>query len=245
MSDAAAEITDLHRSKLLGTLRVLCFRPGLLTLENFTGRRVRYLKPITLVLAVFALHLFAFTAGERAPGFDVLAVATAPPTAPVDDIRVRLGKSIERKAARSGVTTESLAGTINDKWVRNFSLVQIPLILILALWTSLILFFSRRHFVEHVVFSMHLISFTGLTVVLMWPVIHFAQTGSGAGMLWITGFKFVFDCVWVALAIRRVYQVRTGMAVFLAVLVQGGYKIAFTLAHQLALSFALRSVLAG
>lgn len=234
LSDMAAEITDLHRSKLLRTFWALCFKPGLLTLENFTGRRIRYLKPITLVLAVFALHLVAFTASEDVPGFDLRAAIEAPPGASPDGAQLRMRQSLDRKAAKAGMSTDALIDKINDDWVRNFSLLQIPLILFLAIWVRLVLFSSRRHFVEHAVFAMHLISFTGLTVVLMWPLYYV-----GAPQLPLFIGKFLFDLLWVGFAIRRVYGHRTRNAFLLAFVIHAGYGVAF----QLGILFALRLAL--
>jgi hypothetical protein len=108
------------------------------------------------------------------------------------------------------------------------------LILFLAVWVRLLLFFSRRHFVEHAVFAMHLISFTGLTVVLMWPLYYFFSSSVALFL-----GKFLFDAVWVGLAIRRVYGCRTSTAILLALAVHGGYGVAFQLAAALALSAAL------
>lgn len=234
LSDVAAEITDLHRSKLLRTFWALCFRPGLLTLENFTARRIRYLKPITLTLAVFALHLVAFTATEKVPGFDLRAALEAPTGAAPDKAQLRMRESLDQKAARAGMSTDAFIDTINNKWVRNFSLLQIPLILFLTIWVRLILFFSPRHFVEHGVFAMHLISFTGLTVVLMWPLYYI-----GVSQLPLFIGKFFFDLVWVGFAIRRVYGRRTMSAFLLAFLIHAGYGVAFQLGVLMALRLAL------
>src|SRR5215213_5872072 len=65
VKDAAAEVTSLD-SKLYHTLHALVFRPGLLTVEWIAGRRGRYLKPLNLVLALFAVQLFVYTATKAA-----------------------------------------------------------------------------------------------------------------------------------------------------------------------------------
>jgi hypothetical protein len=242
-ADMAAEVTDIQRSKLLRTIRDLLFRPGLLTLENFTGRRVRYLKPITLTLAVFALHLFAFTASD-APMFDVRRLAPEAQRSTPGSVPARLWTAMERRAQADGVTADTVADRINDRWVRNYSLLQIPLIALLAAWIRLILHFSRRHFVEHLVFGMHLISFTGFTVVLMWPLLYLAEPVPSAALGLVAG-KFLFDWCWVSLAVRRVYGRGMAKAWLLGLLVQGGYFFAFNLVSQLGLAQAMRSVLAG
>ena len=115
LADAAAEVTDLERSKLWRTLKALCFRPGLLTLENFTARRVRYLKPITLTLAVFALHLFAFTVSDDIPGFDVRRLEPEAQRAVPGTAAQRLCSAAGRRAAAERVTPEVVAVRINDR----------------------------------------------------------------------------------------------------------------------------------
>jgi hypothetical protein len=157
-------------------------------------------------------------------------------------IPAQLWAAFERKAQAEGVTADTVADTINDRWIRNYSLLQIPLILLLALWVRLVLHFSRRHFVQHLVFGMHLISFTGFTVVLMWPLLYLVGPVPAAALGFI-GAKFLFDWWWASLAVRRVYGKSTAKAWLLGLLVQGGYFIAFTAVTQLGLAQAMHSTL--
>ncbi len=245
VEDAAKELTSLD-SKLYHTLRALLFRPGLLTLEWIAGRRGRYLKPLNLCLALFAVQIFAYTATKQASMFNVAMI--------VDNERQMseqmhlpnggvYGKLFSRASARKGESVETLEDAVNEKWQRNVSLLQPAQIFILAVLLQLLYIFSRRYFVEHLVFSMHFLAFTTLTTTLMWPVYYFLGIAPTRYNMLVAVSKFLLDIFYMFLALRAVYRGSHGFAVLRAFVLFVGYFVTYILVFLVALFVAMFAVL--
>ena len=244
---ALEEATNLQHSKLIRTVSALLFRPGLLTAEYFSERRVRYVKPLALTLAVLALHLFVYSSGKTAAMYDIGQwVTTQEEMAGESSATVAMVKAdIANEAAKRGGKREVVEQEINDKWARNFSLSQIPLIVVFALVLWLVHRSARRYLAEHVIFSMHLISFTGLTVVMMWPLYFlFGATAAPAAIVMAIG-KFAVDLLWIVLATRRFYRYSLKRSLLVGLGAYLGYYLVFLSLHQLTMYMAIRSALAG
>jgi hypothetical protein len=245
VQDAAKELTSLD-SKLYHTLVTLFFRPGRLTSEWVAGRRSRYLKPLNLCLGVLALNLFVYTASKQVTMYNVRfilenqRVAAAQLNLPNGDLYDRL---FNRAAARKNTTVEALYDAVNEKWQRNVSLIQPAQIFTLAVLLQLIYLFSRRYFVEHLVFSMHYLSFAVLTTTLMWPVYYLVGihlTGKNAV---VALAKFAVDVVYLFAALRAFYGGRLALAVPRALVAFVGYFGGYALVLMVSLFSAMISVL--
>ena len=248
LAEVAEEFTSLEHSKLLRTLKALLFRPGMLTREYFTARRVRYIKPVTLCLTILALNFFTYSVGNSVSLFDVgksAAASDAVLRANGIDTRDSLLAQIERGAARQKVTVGVLEERINDRWARNVSLLQIPLIGFFAGVLQLAYFRRRRFAVEHWIFSTHFISFEALFVVLMWPLYYF----SGIHFSGKTAFTALVSnsaaLIYLFVAIRTFYGDSLKQALVRAPLLYLGYFIVFALTFQAALALALHSILSS
>src|SRR5688572_3789148 len=152
-AEAAEELTSVEHSKLWRTLSALLFKPGRLTVDYFSGRRSRYINPLKLCLAIFAIHLFVYTAYKQVSINDIgQVVKTGRQMA--EQWKVKNAdateKMLAKAAARKGLPPEALYESINEKWNRNASLIQIPQILLVALMLQFVYLF-RRYFVEHLV----------------------------------------------------------------------------------------------
>ena len=171
-TEAAHELTSVEHSKLFHTIRALLLRPGFLTNEWVAGRRRRYLKPLNLCLGILALSLFAYSVYKPVSTYDLetlLAQNGQPESL----------KPIERLAAKKKMDVSSLLDRLSDKWQHYMSLMPLLIVGAFALVLQLVFIFSRRFFVEHLVFSMHFVSFSTLTVVLLWPVYLFIGIKQG------------------------------------------------------------------
>jgi hypothetical protein len=245
VTDAAAELTSLD-SKLFNTLRALLFRPGLLTLEWVAGRRTRYLKPLNLVLALFAVQLFAYTASKAVSMFNISMIVenekqmAAQWQLPNGGVYDRL---FARASARKGASVESLYEAVNEKWQRNVSLLQPAQIVVLAVLLQLLYIFSRRYFVEHLVFSMHFLAFTSLTVTLMWPVYYFVGIAPTRYNMMIAGSKFLLDIFYMFVALRAVYRGSHAFAVLRAFVLFVGYFLTYIFIYMVALFSAMFAAL--
>ena len=244
--EAVQELTDIEHSKLLRTLVSLLVRPGFLTREYFSARRGRYLRPLPLCLSIFALSFFVFGAGSSVSMFDSARQAEAEVSA-----ASRLGTKPERimanrveaEAKRTGRPQSEIYEKIDARWGTNATLIQIPQIVLFALILLLAHLRSRRHFVEHLVFSMHFISFQVLTVVLMWPLYRaFGVTFSGP-MIYVVAAKYLIDTVYLFLALRTFYAEPFRKTLIRAPLVFGGYFLIYGVTHAAAMVFSVESVL--
>jgi hypothetical protein len=245
VEDAAKELTSLD-SKLYHTLRALLFRPGLLTLEWVAGRRGRYLKPLNLCLALFAVQIFAYTVTKQASMFNV-AMLVENEKQMSEQMHIPngglYGRLFSRASTRKGASIESLYDAVNEKWQRNVSLLQPAQILVLAVLLQLLYFFSRRYFVEHLVFSMHFLAFTSLTTTLMWPVYFFLGIAPTRYNMLCAVAKFLLDIFYMFLALRLVYRGSHGFAVLRAFVLFVGYFLTYISIYMIALFAAMFSVL--
>ena len=221
-SEAAQELTSVEHSKLYHTLRALLFRPGFLTNEWVAGRRRRYLKPLNLCLGIFALSLFAFSVYKPVSLYDAENVIRY-------DQFGRAQKAFEKLAAKKGVTLEVLLERITEKWQRYASFSTLIFVVGFAAVLQIVFMFSPRYFVEHLVFSMHFVSFAILTTVLCWPVYFLIGLKPGGINTVVGALKWLLDIAYMFFAVRAVYGLRTGRTLFAALVLTGGYFVSYML----------------
>lgn len=215
-TEAAQELTSVEHSKLFHTVRALLLHPGFLTNEWMAGRRKRYLKPLNLCLGILALSLFAYSVYKPVSTYDLesLLAQQGNPEAL---------KPIGKLAAAKKLEVPALLDRISDKWQHYMSLTPLLLVGAFALILQLVFMFSRRYFVEHLVFSMHFLSFTTLTVVLLWPVYFFIGIKQGPANFALAGLKWAVDIVYMYFAVRAVYGLRPVRTLLASVLLVVGY----------------------
>ncbi len=242
-AEAAEELTSVEHSKLWRTLSALLFKPGRLTADYFSGRRSRYINPLKLCLAVFAVHLFVYTAYKQVSINDIgRVVDTGKQMAEQWKLKNSdaLAKALDEVAARKRITTEALYESINEKWNRNASLVQVPQILLVALMLQFVYLF-RRYFVEHLVFSLHFLAFTSLTTVLMWPLYLVLGIQPTLSNLLVVLVKFLIDIFYLFVASRVFYKETFGKALLRAPVIFVGYFVIYVVLQNIAMLMALRS----
>jgi hypothetical protein len=201
-SEAAQELTSVEHSKLFHTIWALLFRPGFLTREWTAGRRKRYLKPLNLCLGIIALSLFAYSVYKPVSTFDLESLLK-------EQKREDSMKLFERFAAKKHMEVPELFDRISEKWQHNMSLSPLLIVGGFALVLQLVLVFLRRYFVEHLVFAMHFVSFSMLTVVLLWPVYFFIGIKQGGANIVVAALKWLVDIVYMYFAVRAVYGLGT------------------------------------
>jgi len=146
-------------SKIFRTVQALLFRPGLLTVEYLAGRRQRYVLPLRLFLVIFALNLFLYTRPGAAL-YDVHVITSAnPQTKLLDD-------KLARHAEKKHMSKEALFEQINERWQHNVSLFQLGEVFFFAVWLAVLNW--RRYFVEHLIFALHMSSFSLLFGCVTW-----------------------------------------------------------------------------
>ncbi|HLM54723.1 MAG TPA: DUF3667 domain-containing protein, partial [Pyrinomonadaceae bacterium] len=182
--EAAQELTSVEHSKLFNTLRSLMLRPGLLTNEWAAGRRRLYLKPLNLCLGLLALSLFAYSVYKPVSMYDLEKFVR-------QDRREETMQLLDRFAARKNISREELFNRLSEKWQRYMSLSSLLFVGGFALVLQLVFLSARRYFVEHLVFSMHFVSFSTLSVLLLWPVYFAVGIKTGGVNSLIAVFKWL------------------------------------------------------
>ncbi|HEX3557992.1 MAG TPA: DUF3667 domain-containing protein [Pyrinomonadaceae bacterium] len=219
--DAAQELTSLD-SKLFRTVLALLFRPGFLTLEWIRGRRSHYLKPLNLCLGVFAVGIFAYSAYKPVSIYDISNVVEQDKTGV-------FGRMLDKQAAKKHEEPQTLRDEISDKWQHFMSVSPLVFIVSFALVLQLVFVLTRRYFVEHLVFSMHFVSFSMLSVTLLWPVYFLIGIKPGGINTFVALFKWLLDIVYMFFAVRAVYRLGTARTFIVSLLLIVGYFVSYLL----------------
>lgn len=184
-------------SKLFRTLRVVMTRPGELTAEYFGGRKTRYITPLRLFITLFALQLIAYTVYQPVAVYSVATLMKMDPNP-------KTRKAFEKLAAKKKVSVEQIIERIDVKWQKNMSLLQLLNLLGSALVLK-ILYRSKRHFGEHLVFSAHYLAFAYIYSLLIWPVYLLTGLTMGPAMIAASIFNTIVMAFYLCVAIRRYY----------------------------------------
>lgn len=153
-------------SKIFRTLKTLIFAPGALTADYLAGRRNRYVQPLRLFLVIFAISFFLYTR----PGvalYDIRFVASSNGRAAV------LDKKLEHTAEKQGTTKQAMYEKLNEHWQHDLSLFQLGDVFFFAVFLAMVNW--RRYFVEHLIFSLHTLSFAFLYGCVIW--LYYARFG--------------------------------------------------------------------
>jgi hypothetical protein len=171
---------------------------------------------------VLALSLFAYSVYKPVSMFDVekfVNLSKRPESMQVFD----------RFAAKKHIERGELFDRLSEKWQRNMSLSPLLFVGGFALVLQLVFLLSRRYFVEHLVFSMHFVSFSTLAVVLLWPLYFFIGIKPGGVNTLVAVFKWLLDIVYMFFAVRAVYRLGTVRTLLASVLLTFGYFASYLL----------------
>lgn len=197
-------------SKIFRTLRELVIKPGHLTAQYFAGRKKRYIAPLRLFLTLFLVTFFAYSAFEPVAIYSLRGLMRIDPG---DDLE----RALERAATKRKIGYEDLVTRIEHRWQKNMSLVS--MIGILAVAAVLKLLYFRRFFTEHLVFGTHYMCFAYVMSLLHWPIyliIGIQQSAANYAVMVITA---IISCIYIYLALRRVYGQGRGVTLAKAVVV--------------------------
>jgi len=184
---ATHDLTHLD-TKVFATLRYLFTRPGFLTQEFIAGRRTRYMRPFSLFLVACAIFFLADSI-RPISGYDVHQLTAV-------DKSGRVGAAWDKLAQAKHVSREIVIDRVQETLHRGTTAAQI--FNALALATMMAILFHKRYFIEHLVFSLHFLSFTYLGSVLLSPL---NATPGSASIIVIT---LIFGA-YLFVSMRRVY----------------------------------------
>jgi hypothetical protein len=149
-------------SKLFRTLRDIVIKPGFVTEEYFAGRKSRYIAPLRLFLTLFALQFLAFTFYQPAAMYTVASMKKF-------DKAGALTRLIDKRAAKLHLTREETEQRIDERWHKNYSLLQLMNIAGVAVVLKVL--HRKSYFAEHLVFAAHFLAFSYIVALVVdWPV---------------------------------------------------------------------------
>jgi hypothetical protein len=190
---ALHEFTHLD-SKVFATLRYLFTRPGFLTQEFVAGRRLRYVQPLSLYLIASAVLLMV-SSFVMISAFDVRQMTRTDKTGQIE-------ATWEKLAQKKHLPKEVIVERVQETMHKAATAAQLANVLAMALLLALL--FRRHYFVEHLVFSLHFLSFTYLVTVLTAPLHALVITYTWNFIVLVTVVKMV-AVVYLVIGLRRVY----------------------------------------
>jgi hypothetical protein len=210
----ADELVHLD-GKFWTTLRGLFFRPGFLSREHAAGRRRRYIKPVRLLIAAILTYAL-LTPGGLMPTLFVgpVALSLAPMAVP-DTVGVA---DTVAMVDRFGVLTNRLAVTetsarlsspaVRESFHTKLQQVAEPLSFTNVVLLAVVLhfFFHRRRplFVDHAVFSIHLVSFVLISSLALHAVGSLYDVNEWAALA-VSYSLGLWHMAYLAIAVRRFY----------------------------------------
>lgn len=233
LHDTVHELVHLD-SKLFRTLKELMVMPGQLTAEYFAGRKKRYIAPIRLFLTFFAISFLAYSSIKPVAIYSLEGLMAMDPE---DQLKSR----IERAAKKRNITYEQLSTRIEVRWQKNMSLLSLANILFLAILLKLL--YLRRYFAEHLVFSTHYICFSLAMTLLYLPVYLLIGLRQNTANYVLMVVGAIIACVYIYLALRRVYGQGGGITLLKSVVIWAGTAFTSMLLMTGSLVAALLTVL--
>ena len=231
------EITDVEHSKAFRTLSALLFKPGFLTNEYLAGRRNLYLTPLKVCFIVFALYLFFYSFYKPASIFDVGRIVESDTTGKIAKFL------INRQAAKIGSEPQAFVEKINEQWHRYMSLLQITSVPLFAVMLQVAYLRSKRYYVEHLIFSMHFLSFAFLFGVLMWPFNLLTGMNPTLARLFVFVPALALTATYLFYALRRFYHQPTAVTLVKTIALSFGYHLILAFLIMLTMILAYVHVL--
>lgn len=192
LRQAFFDITDLD-SKFLTTTRLLLLRPGFLAEEFFQGRRASYLSPVRLYIIFSVIYFIVFSFRPDRNIYSVDSIYYTDITGTV--------KSMVEQIIREKDIDE---GELYEEFTRIVGYSLYLQVFVFAILFNLIFILQKRYFAEHLIFSLHLMTFIFLVDIILSPLYFF--TSSVDLRVWTIIVVACFYSVW---AIRRFYRQST------------------------------------
>ena len=217
--DAVHEFVHLD-GKIIQTLWLLIRRPGFLTAEYWQGRKRLHIRPLRLYIVLAAVHLIALSASfYRVEMF--LDNSSAGP----------LRRMIEGMAERQHMPVEAVRTEINHYMAKIYSVGQYFAVLCFAAVPWLLYRRRKPHYLQHVIFSLHIYAFYFLLTAIVSQFLSPQQ--------WQRSPMPLVTLAYMYFAVRRLYEERPVVALGKAVALRLGLFAAEFIALGIALTGAL------
>lgn len=223
VGNSVHELIDLEHSKIWKTFYALLFKPGFLTNEYFAGRKSRYLTPLKVCLIIFGASLFLYSIYKPVAVYDLETMIASDTTGTWD-------KGVNELAGKTRLARDAFIEKVNEKWQTFVSWFQITNVIFFALLLEIAYLFSRRYFVEHLIFSLHFLSFSVLSTVILWPLYLLIGVKPTPASLLLSLIATLIGVVYLFFALRTVYRQSTATTLLkTALLYIGSYIIILTI----------------
>jgi hypothetical protein len=232
LAEAIDEFLNLD-GKIVRTLKVLVLRPGQLTAEFLSGRRVSYVSPLRTYLIMSILF---FSATAFVPGGTGFITVTS-------SDQVSQGWSLSTTAAQRSPGTREAAPELRQRVVGSFMNDLSRAMFVLMPAAALLTFaFFRRHepyFVSHLYHAIHLhaFAFLALTICVLFNRLGpglASQLAGAAAALAIVPYHFA--------GLRRVFREPWGSTIWKGTTIALLYLILLGVAMGIAMMLALSNV---
>lgn len=187
------QITHLD-AKIFKTLALLVTSPGQLTEEYLLGRKKKYIRPIRLYLSLSMLYFFSFSFFDKAALLDIRHVVKF-------DYSGRLLAALAAKQQLGTLSDELFYRGLNQQLNNKIALLLFLAIFAYGLVFKLVFIAKKRYYVEHLIFCLHLMSFSFLRDILFLPLF-LVNKPVGFGLALLTTVTYLF------LSMKRVYAAR-------------------------------------
>jgi hypothetical protein len=200
LHDAVHEFIHLD-GKILQTLWFLIRRPGLLTAEYWEGRRRLHIRPLRLYIVIAAIHLIAMSASYYR--IDLILESEGSGF---------LNNKIAQAAERDGTTPEIVKATLDERLAKVYSFTQYFAVLAFAVVPWALYRKRRPHYLQHVIFSIHVYGFYFLLIAAISLMLTRQQ--------WQRSPMPLVTLAYLYFAIRRLYGERLWTALWKAVVLR-------------------------
>ena len=221
------ELTHLD-SRIFATLRYLFTRPGYLTQEYVAGRRMHYVRPLSLFLIACAVFLLAGS-GQTIQSFDVRELTQS-------DKSGKMNSAWELLATHKHVPKELVIEQVQGAMHKMATSAQLANALAMA--AILALFYQRRYFTGHLVFACHFLAFNFFALVLLSPL------ASAAHRLhvrprWLFLAETALFVAYLFFAMRRIYPQGVAITTLKAIVTYGMTQLLILLTLTVTLTAAV------
>ncbi|HYO62099.1 MAG TPA: DUF3667 domain-containing protein [Pyrinomonadaceae bacterium] len=228
--NAFAEVVDFEHSKFFRTVYGLLLRPGFLTEEYFAGRKGRYYTPLKLFITVFALSFLIYTLHKNTSVYNVEMLIQADPYGNTQ-------RTFEELAKMKKVEPSVFYERVNERLQKYTTTSQHLPVVLLSFF--LVFLYWDRYFAEHLVFSLHLMSFAYALGVLMWPLV--LWLGIQSPLILTT--SYVLYAVYFFLALKRFYRQSARMTLLKTLMLYVCYIVALMMTFYGVLALAMINAL--
>ena len=153
--------------KFFRTAVLLISKPGFLTTEYWSGRRIRYTNPFQLLLLINIFYFFcSFVGGQL--GYNIRVMF--PTLRDLTDDRIFshwASHVVQAKLLAQQVPVKEYYDSFNSHLEQLAKSLVILLVPILAVFLNIFYWHSKKYFIEHIISAAHLVSF----YVLFWSLL--------------------------------------------------------------------------